>query len=151
MDAVEFLKEKERMCSKCSACSRCPVCKENNGVYMDCEDLQIENPEEFVAIIEKWSVEHPVKTRQSEFLKMFPNAKMTELGSLKICPADVDRNIECSGESCTNCRGKYWLTEVEKPNTNLINREDVIRVVDKHTNEDGMLDEDISVILEEIS
>lgn len=113
MDAVEFLKEKERMCSKCSACSRCPVCKENNGVYMDCEDLQIENPEEFVAIIEKWSVEHPVKTRQSEFLKMFPNAKMTELGSLKICPADVDRNIECSGESCTNCRKKYWFEEVE--------------------------------------
>ena len=52
---------------------------------------------------------------------------------------------------CSECKKEYWLAEVDEANTNLINREDVIRVVDKHTNEDGMLDEDISVILEEIS
>lgn len=114
MDAVEFLKEKERMCNKCSACSGCPVDKKNNGFYMDCEDLAIENPEEFVAIIEKWSAEHPVKTRQSEFLKMFPNAQTLQNGALAVCPKVID--LECGmncNSSCKDCRKEYWLTEVE--------------------------------------
>lgn len=71
-------------------------------------------PEEFVPIVEKWSKEHPVKTRQSEFLKMFPNAKMTELGSLKICPKDVDKDIKCvECGNCSICQKEYWLEEVE--------------------------------------
>lgn len=114
MDAVEFLKEKERMCSKCSACSRCPVDKKNSGFYMDCEDLQIENPEDFVAIIEKWSVEHPVKTRQGEFLKMFPNAQTLQNGVLIVCPKLVDSEYKnnCNGP-CIDCRKKYWLSEID--------------------------------------
>ena len=117
MDEVEFLKEKERMCSKCSACSRCPACKENNGFNMDCEDLQIENPEEFVAIIEKWSVEHPVKTRQGEFLKMFPNVKINSDGVIDIDPCFLDKKIEhhCDEkyDNCDDCYKEYWLSEID--------------------------------------
>ena len=112
MDAVEFLKEKERMCNKCSACSGCPVDKKNNGFYMDCEDLAIENPEEFVAIVEKWSVEHPVKTRQSEFLRMFPNAQVPN-ECLSICPIMCDKNEKCIVGTCYECRKKYWLSEID--------------------------------------
>lgn len=150
MDAVKFIKENSRMCKE-TKCSLCPAGGENDGCILPCVELMGKNPEKYVSIVEEWSKEHPAKTRQSEFLKMFPNAKMTELGSLKICPTDVDRNIECSGENCTNCREAYWLTEADGTNINLIDREQVIKVVDKHTNEDGTLDEDISVILEEIS
>ena len=64
MDAVEFLKEKERMCSKSGGCSKCPADYQNNGFCMDCEDLEDEKPEEFVTIVEMWSAEHPIKTRQ---------------------------------------------------------------------------------------
>ena len=116
MDAVKFLKEKERMCNKCSACSRCPVCKENNGFNMDCEDLAIENPKEFVAIIEKWSAEHPVKTRQSEFLKMFPDASIGVNGALVIAPCNVNTKFEseiCGIGKCEDCKKEYWLAEVE--------------------------------------
>ena len=35
-------------------------------------------------------------------------------------------------------------------NDDLISRESVIKAVDRHTREDGTLDEDISVILEEV-
>lgn len=152
MDAVEFLKEKERMCSKCGVC---PADKQNNGFDMDCDSLEVEKPEEFVAIVEKWSREHPVKTRQSEFLEIYPRARCKPDGILNMCPRHLDDDYkndhDCSRSLCVECRKQYWLTEVDEANTNLINREDVIRVVDKHTNEDGMLDEDISVILEEIS
>ena len=116
MDAVEFLKEKERMCNKCSACLGCPVDKANNGFYMDCEDLAIENPEEFVAIIEKWSAEHPIKTRQSEFLKMFPNADIRN-GIILICPREINKNSvtseECDKLTCFECQKEYWVAEVE--------------------------------------
>ena len=113
MDAIEFLKEKSRMCAFYTFCLACPLCEANNEAGKPCKDLERTNPEELVSTVEKWSKEHWAKTRQSEFLEMFPNARMTELGSLKICPADVDRNIECSGENCTDCRKKYWLEEVE--------------------------------------
>lgn len=112
MDAVEFLKEKERMCNKCSACSGCPADRKNNGFYMDCEDLAIENPEEFVAIVERWSDEHPKKTRQSRFLEVFPNA-IIEGGCLLICPIHCDKNEKCGAGRCVDCRKKYWLAEVE--------------------------------------
>lgn len=155
MDAVEFLKKQDRMCKQFNLCVDCPVYEGNNGHNMPCGDFMNKYPEEFVPIVEKWSKEHPVKTRQSEFLKMFPRADITVSGVIKICPNAVEMGYvdmkDCNFSNCLECQKAYWLAEVEKPNTNLINREDVIRVVDKHTNEDGMLDEDISVILEEIS
>lgn len=116
MDAVEFLKEKERMCSKCGMCSVCPADKQNNGFYMDCDNLEVKKPEELVAIVERWSAEHPIKTRQSEFLKMFLNAPLRENGSIAICPLDVDRDAKCSqkqGARCPDCQKDYWLAEVE--------------------------------------
>lgn len=111
MEAVKFLKEAKRLCSSFEYCLFCPLYVENAGCMVGTDA----NGDEEVAqhIVEKWSKEHPKKTRQSELLKMFPNARMTELGSLKICPVDVDKNIECSGENCLNCRKKYWLAEVE--------------------------------------
>lgn len=71
--------------------------------------------EEVVAIIEKWSNEHPIQTRQSEFLKMFPNAKIVN-GHINICPKDADsklRGLISCENSCTKCKDQYWLAEVE--------------------------------------
>lgn len=66
-------------------------------------------------IILKWCKEHPVKTRQSEFLKMFPNAGIDENGVVTICPICVDTNFNCvSSISCPKCREEYWLAEVEE-------------------------------------
>ena len=42
------------------------------------------------------------------------------------------------------------IYESEFCNKGLISRDDVIKAIDKHTTEDGKLDEDISVILEEV-
>lgn len=115
MDAVEFLKEKERMCSKCGMCAVCPADKQNNGFDMDCDSLEVKKPEELVAIVEKWSAEHPVKTRQGEFLKMFPDVKIQN-GVIDIGPCVIDKKIKDScgrHGTCFDCRKKYWLEEVE--------------------------------------
>ena len=152
MDVVKFIKESKRLCAFFEDCGGCPLFEKHLGciikphVKADCE--KIEN------IVKKWSAENPKKTRQSEFLKMFPNANIDVNGALVIAPCHVNTKFEseiCGVGKCENCKKKYWLAEVDVANTNLINREEVIKVIDKHTNEDGALDEDISVILEEIS
>lgn len=63
----------------------------------------------------KWAKDHPVKTRQSEFLKLFPDAK-TMGGVIVICPNHIDstyRNVDtCDHSFCEECCKKYWSEEV---------------------------------------
>lgn len=68
-----------------------------------------------------WANEHPVKTRQSEFLKQFPNAQLNKEGVLVIDPCKIDTNskeddkceaLKTGMYSCSDCRKKYWFTEV---------------------------------------
>ena len=72
--------------------------------------------EEFVDIVEKWSAEHLAKTKQSEFLKMFPDVK-TRNDVIDIGPCVIDtKNMKdrCRRHgNCSDCRKKYWLEEVE--------------------------------------
>ena len=105
MDAVEFLKENERMCKKTDFCVDCPAYKENSGYDVTCEEFMNEYPKEYVFCVEKWSAEHPTKTRQSEFLKMFPNAEIED-GCLRVCPIHCDKNEKCRVGTCRDCRKK---------------------------------------------
>ena len=111
MDAVEYLKEVKRMCSKQRSCVGCLL--ENYS----CNYRNIENPEKSVDIVEKWSEKHPVKTRQSEFLRMFPNADIDKDGVLIAIPCHIDKNMKkvyCQAlNGCVECRKDYWLAEVE--------------------------------------
>lgn len=116
MDALKYLKEKQRICDKLR-CEICPLSRRSNGTEYDCEDLELERPELCVDIVEKWSAEHPVKTRQSEFLKMFPNADLMRDGAINICPRYTDirykRQDERFQTNCDDCRKEYWLAEVD--------------------------------------
>lgn len=117
MDAVKYFKEKSRLCKNNATCTECPLFQSNSGKDLACGDLEADYPEQAVAIIIKWSAEHPVKTRQSEFLKMFPNAGLDIEGILRIDPCDLDIEMEkrkvCNAQDCDACRKNYWLAEVE--------------------------------------
>ena len=58
MEAVEFFKNYNRMCSTIDKCSECPA------VNMKCCELTTDEPEKLVAIVEKWAKEHPEETEQ---------------------------------------------------------------------------------------
>ena len=113
MDAVEFLKTLSRMCN-CECCN-CEVGK-RLSVFETCTAWRKTHPDEAVAIVEKWAKEHPVKTRQSEFLKHYPGARITIDGFLHACPMDVfsDTGVNCNARNCFECRKKFWLAEVEE-------------------------------------
>lgn len=104
MDAVKFLKERKRM-----SLSGEPV--PYLGADMDC------NYEDVVKEVENWSTKHPPKTRQSVFLELYPNAKVTTDGTVDIWPCNVAKNmqnvINCNSQSCSDCRREFWVQEVE--------------------------------------
>jgi hypothetical protein len=57
----------------------------------------------------------PKKTRQDEFLEIYPNAMMLN-GAIDICPKYVDGNCDrCriyAKRPCIECHKDYWLQEV---------------------------------------
>lgn len=94
-----YFNEKQRMAKKrklyagiykCELnCSDCPLSSLNNDATdkMTCSEFEMLYPEKAIAIVQKWSDEHPQKTFLSEFLKHYPNAKLDEDGTPKnVCP-----------------------------------------------------------------
>ena len=68
-----------------------------------------------VKFVKQWAVAHPIKTRQSEFLKHYPGARILTHGCLNACPMDVfsDTGINCNAQPCFECKKAFWLAEVE--------------------------------------
>ena len=95
MDAMKFLKTAKRMARL--------------------GDTSVEDIEEMVSKVEQWAKDHPVKTRQSEFLKMFPNAKIQD-DVIWVCPKVIDHNYRpkenCYEINCLDCKREFWLAEV---------------------------------------
>lgn len=116
MDAVKYFKEKARMTKDCGIdCISCPLSHFNNGLLdIGCEALENHYTEKAVEIVEKWAKEHPINTRQGEFLKMFPNARLDNNGVIEICPKLFDStiNLDCD-VGCSDCCKEYWLKEVK--------------------------------------
>ena len=113
MDAVEFIKERNRMCNSFSPdCKGCCV-DEAKPVMDECFRWILDNPERAVQIVEEWSAAHPRKTRQSEFLKQWPEAKVDGTGVLKVPPCYL-KNMKCPYTNCCyDCRREFWTQEVE--------------------------------------
>ena len=114
MDAVEYVKQRERMCDYYVNCGDCPA-----GNYEGCSSLN-EIPR-MVPIVEKWAKEHPIKTRQSEFLKMWPDAEIGDDGYPSVAPCQLYKDMEEKDENgvcfkkcgCDKCRRDFWLKEIE--------------------------------------
>jgi len=120
MDAVEFLKERKRLCEvyfEKTECKECPL--ENMGCWtVDfCTD---DSCEKVIAIVEQWSKEHPRKTRQSVFLEQYPEARIGDDGVLQIYPCLISAshrnargNCATMGRACSDCCREFWMQEVE--------------------------------------
>lgn len=112
MDAVEFLKQFNRMCKAYNGdgCKECPAYRHRCGVDFNGQE------EDGVSIVEQWAKEQPVKTRQSEFLKQWPNASKDTSGVLSITPCGLDssRSKKCSVyPNCSECRRAFWNEGVQ--------------------------------------
>lgn len=110
MDAVEYVKQRNRMCDYYTNCGDCPA-----SGFDGCSSLS--SVFKMIPIVEQWVKEHPVKTRQGEILKLFPNTDKNN-GVLDFCPQRFGYfrdNCKCCEPTteCTECKRDFWLKEIE--------------------------------------
>ena len=122
MDAIQFLKTVGRICKANNGkCDECPLDKYPCNAYINCiRNVEPDkDSEEMVNIADGWAKDHPVKTRktrQSELLKMFPDAQIDTYGALTIRPCSIEKGLcsKCTTLSdCVDCCREYWLKEIE--------------------------------------
>ena len=113
MDAVEFLKALGRLCNNY-------LCGDNCPLIDSCDDESDDSYVRKVQIVEQWAKEHPAKTRQSEFLKQWPDARVGDDGYPSVAPCQLYKDIEekdkngicCKNCGCDKCRRDFWLKEI---------------------------------------
>ena len=107
-----FLKELSRMCDSCM-CSECPIGQLDDELIGVCRHMMFEHPAETIAIVQKWSDEHPVKTILDDFLEKHPNAPKAATGTPLACAWRAGYLDEdgCLSGRCTECWNKP-LSEV---------------------------------------
>ena len=114
MDAVEYLKALGRLCNNY-------LCGDNCPLIDSCDDESDDGYVRKVQIVEQWAKEHPAKTRQSEFLKQWPDAEVGDDGYPSVAPCQLYKDIEekdengvcCKNCGCAECRRDFWLKEIE--------------------------------------
>ena len=112
MDAVKFISTAKKICSEgdCSGCVIERLCAYSPDGWPDRETII-----PIIPIIEEYLKTHPAKTRQSEFLKHYPNAPVYD-DLLTVLPCNVDVSIKdtCAEyENCYDCKKAYWSEEIE--------------------------------------
>ena len=106
MDAVEFIKQVRRMGKQ-----------KGEAICFKLEEIDTEIVEQ----VEQWAKAHPEKTRQSEFLKQWPDAEIGGDGLLSIAPCQLNVELlQCESQEnceergvCVKCKRDFWLKEVE--------------------------------------
>ena len=109
MDVVEFLDKVDRLNKRGST--------EEKMRYNDYRTAR--DNTRAVKFVERWAAEHPIKTRQSEFLKMFPNVILNDKGQPSLCAKLLDTTYHRVGgcgldvDTCQRCMDNFWGQEVE--------------------------------------
>lgn len=124
MDAVKFIKERNRMCKSfdggCKGCPAFNACEDELCCAVGQESTLDATAQ--IAMVEEWSAAHQSKTRQDVFLEQWPNAARDMGGVVNICPKLLDVDISCTDDEtertglckdCDDCRREFWMQEVE--------------------------------------
>lgn len=109
MDALKFIKEFYRMCDYYSGgfCKGCPR-KEEPGC--DSSTMSDEELAKLISDVEKWSKEHPQRTRLQDLLEKFPKAEIDKEGLPFFCCARLGYVCTCAKATCKDC----WNMPVEE-------------------------------------
>ena len=118
MDALEYLKEKNRMCYRNSEYQHCSICPFESECCQ-CED---DRPEEAVRIVEEWSKAHPKQTNADKFKEVFGVEPVDCQGETFAMP--TGKGIPCSEcknwtnpdvYNCVDYGGAWWDAPYEAP------------------------------------
>lgn len=108
---LDYAHEAQRMCKMVKHCDDCPLHGEGDSCYGIRYVTQ-----GHIDIVQKWSDEHPEKTRKEAFLELFPKASISSDGLPITCFAFLigQVNTMCAGRRCSDCWLKPYNGEFEK-------------------------------------
>lgn len=112
MDALKFIKEFYRMCD-CYSGGFCKSCPREEEPSCDSSTMSDEELAKLISDVEKWSKEHPQRTRLEDFKEKYPHATMETDRTPTICCIDLGyRQYDCDPlkENCVDC----WNMPVEE-------------------------------------
>ena len=114
MDAVKFITSISRICQN-SICENCVLSSFCNKCWNGWTDI---DTEEVVEIVEKWVEDHPIKTRLTEYKKVFPNCFLRDNGYPAADPCQIMASYSSGGDcrkfsSCNECRKEFWNKVIE--------------------------------------
>lgn len=108
---VNYARERARMCKYHTTrvkCHECPMGSSHNGTNYNCECLLFECPQKAIEIVQKWSDEHPVKTRLEDLLEKYPQTQLTNINkapSFKPCTVGYCDNCD----KCLKNHAAYYF------------------------------------------
>ena len=89
MEAIDFLKEAQRMCRSYANCKGCPLIKFPCGFIRciaDCYDAEMQCA---IKVVGQWSKEHPLITNEMKFREVFGDNAVNSI--LVLPPSDIKR------------------------------------------------------------
>ena len=118
MDAKTFLEEVRRMCKVQKGCVECALSALCDGGPIEWSLVDVGDA---IEAVEKWSQEHPRKTRLQDFLEKYPNAPLNGNGIPCLMPWNVGYCGDTSCYACKEAKSKpsawCWDQEVEDDET----------------------------------
>lgn len=71
MSAYNYLKVRNRMCTKCVGCIDCPLNSCNNDRHVSCTTLESTYTSEAIEKVKQWAVDNPQKTNLKKLEEVF--------------------------------------------------------------------------------
>lgn len=101
-----YFTEKRRMTDMCNdkKCKTCPLSFYHNEAELSCNNFEQKYPKKAVEMVQKWSNEHPRKTKKEAFLEVFSNAIIGHDGYPSIPPCKI-YGIANGVDPCGKCKG----------------------------------------------
>lgn len=111
-----FFKVKERMTKGCTI--SCCTCLLDNALgeerSVPCSYAELHYPEKVVEIVQKWSDEHPQKTRLDDFMEKYPKALLRKDGTpVEVCCENLGYTKVCIYNYCDGC-SECWNAPLER-------------------------------------
>lgn len=119
----DFIKTYNHYC-KNHACTSCKIGKITGFESTTCMrilfKLSSEQYDEVISTLNDYLAINPIKTRQSELLKIFPNTQLSyEEYIVDICPMTFEPDLLgfnsglCNNIDCHECKKSFWFTEID--------------------------------------
>ena len=111
---ADFLREFGRMCGN-GNCQECPIWREK-AIAIPCVNYIQNHQAEVLAIVQKWSDEHPAQTWAGKLRELLPHAPIAELMN-DYCPAQIFGNeAQKSTDLCESqaACAKCWNSEYKE-------------------------------------